>query len=265
MIAAIIQARFCSTRLPGKIMLKVFDQTLLEFLINRVKISKTIDKIIIATTTNPQDDVIEDFCKKRKIDFYRGNEDDVLERYFETAKKFSIDTIVRLTSDTPLLDPLIIDKVVTFYKTYNYDYVSNIFPLPRTYPDGFNVEIFPFKILKLMHVKAKRPSDREHVTNYVSMQPKIFKIGKINHHQDVSKFRLNLDYPEDFLLIKKIIEHFHYIKKFPSLDEIILFLIKHPEIVKINSQIKPYENILKSFDKDLELGFENRRKNYYIN
>lgn len=264
-IAAVIQARMNSSRLPGKIMLKVCNKTLLEHMIDRIKLSKTIDKIIIATTINNQDNEIESFCDKKKIDCFRGSENDVLERYFEVSKKYSVDTIVRLTSDTPLIDPDIIDEVVNYYKNHNFDYVSNIFPLPRTFPDGFNVEIFSSKVLERAHLESERPSDREHVTNYISMQPKIFSIGKINYKKDISKYRLNLDYQEDFLLIKKILETLYDTKKIFHLEDIIKILEDNPDIIKLNSQVKSYENILKSFEKDKKIGFNNRKGNYYFN
>lgn len=265
MIGVIVQARMQSTRLPGKLLLKVCNRTLLEHMITRVQCSKTIDKIIIATTTSVQDNKIEKICKKMKIDCFRGSENDVLERYYAAAKEFNVNTIVRLTSDTPLIDPLIIDKIINYYKNNNFDYVSNTNPLPRTFPDGYNVEVFSYDILKRAHLEAKRPSDREHVTNYISMQPHIFSIGKVNHTKDISRFRLNLDYYEDFLLIKEVFNNLYDEEKIFYLNDIIKFLNIHPEVYQLNSQIKPYENIMKSFERDAELGFEDRKENFYVN
>ena len=261
MIGAIIQARMGSTRLPGKIMLPVLDKPILEHLINRVKKSSNIDEIIVATSINKNDDVIEKFCKSHQIKCFRGSEKDVLLRYFEAAKKFSIDIIVRLTSDTPLLDPKIIDKVIVKYNESKYDYVSNFFPLPRTYPDGYNVEIFSIELLEQANIEAKKPSDREHVTTFITMQPKKFKKDRVDSEKDLSKYRLNLDYKEDFELIKSVLEKFD---EKANLDDIINWLDKHPEILKLNSHIKPYENLLKSFEQDKKLGYEPYEKNFYI-
>jgi spore coat polysaccharide biosynthesis protein SpsF len=250
-----------STRLPGKIMLPILDKPVLEYLINRVKKSSNIDEIIIATSNNKNDDIIEKFCETRKIKCFRGSEKDVLLRYFEAAKKFSIDIIVRLTSDTPLLDPKVIDKVVSKYLDNDYDFVSNIFPLPRTYPDGYNVEVFSKNLLETINKEAKKPSDREHVTTFISMQPKKFKKYRVDSKKDFSKYRLNLDYKEDFELIKAVFEG---LEEGFELKDIIYWLDNHPKILKLNSNIKPYENLLKSFEQDEELGFKPYENNFYL-
>ena len=261
MIGAIIQARMGSTRLPGKIMLPVLDKPILEYLINRIKKSSCIDEIIVATSINKNDDIIEKFCKTQKIKCFRGSEEDVLLRYFEAAKKFSVDVIVRLTSDTPLLDPKVIDKVVLKYNENQYDFVSNFFPLPRTYPDGYNVEVFSMKILKQANQEAEKPSDREHVTTFITMQPNKFKKYRVDSEKDLSKYRLNLDYKEDFELIKSVIEK---LDGKTDLEDIINWLDEHPEIIKLNSHIKPYQNLLKSFEEDKKLGYESYEKNFYL-
>ena len=262
MIAAIIQARMGSSRLPRKIMLQILGKSVLEHMINRVKKAKKIEEIIIATSTNEEDDIIEEFCINQKIKYFRGSENDVLSRYFEAAKKFSIDVIVRLTSDTPLLDPEIIDKVISKYQDEEYDFVSNFFPLPRTYPDGYNVEVFSKNVLQITHNEAKKPSDREHVTTFITMQPDRFKKYRVDAEKDFSKYRLNLDYIEDFELIKAVFEEFKD-KEF-NLKDIINWLDSNPEILKINSHIKPYENLLKSFEDDKKKGFQAYEKNFYL-
>jgi spore coat polysaccharide biosynthesis protein SpsF len=265
MIGAIIQVRMNSSRLPGKVMLKVQNKSLLEHMILRIKHCKTVNKIIIATSTEESDDVIEKFCRENQIDYHRGSENDVLERYYESAKKFSLSTIVRLTGDTPLIDPLVIDKVVNYYQQSSFYYVSNIFPLPRTYPDGYNVEVFSFTVLQKTHLEAKRPSDREHVTNFITMQSNLFSIGKVDYEKDISKFRLNLDYYEDYLLIEQIFNHLYTEQQMFHLADIIKFLEENHDIFNLNSKIKPYENMLKSFELDKELGYEIRKENFYIN
>jgi len=264
MNTAIIQARMGSTRLPGKIMYNVCGESLLSLMIKRIKNAKKLDKIIIATTNNPNDDVIVNFCKSNKIDFFRGSEHDVLSRYYETAKKFQSNIIIRLTSDTPLLDPKTIDSVVEQYEKNNYDYVSNQFPFPRTYPDGTNVEVFSFNLLKEMYEKAKNPSDREHVTTFVSMQPKLFKIFRVDYPKDISKYRFNLDYDVDYQLIKKVYEEFYSTNPHFTLEDIILWLEKNPNIFKLNADIKPYQNMIKSFNNDTEQNFKPHTKNYYF-
>lgn len=265
MNTAIIQARMGSTRLPGKIMYNVCGESLLSLMIKRIKNATKLDKIIIATTINEKDNEIVNFCKLNGIDFFRGSENDVLSRYYETSKKFPSDIIIRLTSDTPLLDPKTIDRVVEQYEKNNYDYVSNQFPFPRTYPDGTNVEVFSFNLLKEMYEKAKNPSDREHVTTFVSMQPELFKIFRVDYPQDISKYRFNLDYDADYQLIKKVYEEFYFKNPHFTLEDIISWLEKNPDILKLNSDIKPYENMIKSFNDDSKQNFKSHTKNYYLN
>lgn len=265
MNTAIIQARMGSTRLPGKIMYEVCGESILSLMIKRIKNAKKLDKIIIATTINENDNVIVNFCKLNGIDFFRGSENDVLSRYYETSKKFPSDIIIRLTSDTPLLDPKTIDSIIEQYEKNDYDYVSNQFPFPRTYPDGTNVEVFSFNLLKEMYEKAKNPSDREHVTTFVSMQPKLFKIFRVDYSKDISKYRFNLDYDADYQLIKKVYEEFYFKNPNFTLEDIILWLEKNPDILKLNSDIKPYENMIKSFNDDTKQNFKSHTKNYYLN
>jgi len=265
MIGAIIQARMNSSRLPGKVMLKVKNKSLLEHMLIRVKPSKKLDKIVVATSNESSDDIIEKFCQNNEIEYFRGDEDDVLGRYYDAAKKFSIDLVVRLTGDTPLIDPFVIDKIINYYQNNKYDYVSNYFPFPRTYPDGYNVEIFSFEILKKAYFEAKRPSEREHVTPFITMQPQLFSIGKVDHEKDFSKFRLNLDYHEDYLLIKQVFNHLYDDDNLFNLEDIIRFLENNPSIATLNSQVKPYENIIKSFENDKKLGFDIRKENFYLN
>lgn len=264
MIAAIIQARMTSTRLPGKIMLPINGKPVLDIMIDRVRISRKLDKIIVATTENESDDVIVDLCKAKNVEYYRGSEDDVLGRFFEAAEKFSVDVIVRLTSDTPLIDACTIDDVIALYEKADSDFVSNFFPFPRTFPDGYNVEVLSYKTLEKAHNEARKPSDREHVTTYITMQPEKFTIKRLDYTRDVSKYRLNLDYEEDYHLIKAVFENFSKDMSSFSLSDIIKWLDENPEIAKINAGITPYENIIKSFKKDAEHGFEPYKNNYYL-
>jgi len=265
MIAAIIQARMSSSRLPSKIMLNVCGKPLLQHLIDRIKHSQKLDKIIIATTTNKKDNEIVNFCNLNNISFYRGSENDVLSRYFETAIKFSVDIVVRLTADTPLLDSKTIDNTIQVYQENDFDFVSNSSPLPRTCPDGLNVEVFSRQVLEKIYSDAIKPSDREHVTTYISMQPEKFNVHRIDYSKDLSKYRFNLDYEDDYKLIKSVFEEFYEHNPNFSLEEIIDWLDKNPEILKINSHIKPYQNILKSFENDSKLGYTKHKNNFYPN
>lgn len=255
MIAAVIQARMNSTRLPGKILIQVCGKPFLQHLIERIKNSKKINKIIVATSLNKEDDVIEEFCNKYSISCYRGSENDVLSRYKDASDKFKIDTIVRLTSDTPLLDGKMVDETVQVFLENNADFVSNCYPLPRTYPDGTNVEVFSKKILNEMYEKAKKPSEREHVTFYVLDRPKEYTIIKVDLEKDFSKYRFNLDYKEDYELLKILFEKFYENNQGFTIFDCIEFLKQNPDIQQINSKIIPFQGILKSFDIDAKMGF----------
>ena len=153
MITAIIQARLSSRRLPNKLLMKIQDMNILEHLFSQLSYSKQIDKKIIATTNEKIDNDIEKFAKFLNIDCFRGNSLDVLDRYYQCAKFFNIETIVRISGDAPIIDPEIVDNTIQYYKKNNFDYVSNFFK--RTYPIGTEVEIFSFKTLEKCKKNAK--------------------------------------------------------------------------------------------------------------
>jgi len=238
-ITCIIQARLANTRLPGKVLLNGYDKPLLLHLIERVKRSKKIKKIIIATTKKKIDEPIVNLCKKKGINYFRGDSENVLKRYYDCAKKFKVDNILRITSDCPLMDHRIIDKVITKYSQKNYDYASNI--NPTTTPDGFDIEIFPFRILKKAYFNAKEKHELEHVTPYIWDNPKKFdilnvKIFKSNLYY--RKFRLTLDYLEDYFVIQSIYNSLYLKNKNFSLKDIINFLSNNNKIALNKKYIK---------------------------
>lgn len=237
-VAAIIQARMGSTRLPGKVLKKVLGKTLLEYQIERVKRAKAIDEIIIATTTKESDDPIVQLCQQLSIPYYRGSEEDVLSRYYEAATKFNVDVVVRLTSDCPIIDPNVIDKVVEHYleNKDRYDYVSNT--LTRTYPRGLDTEVMSYEVLKRVHEEAKELVYREHVTAYIYHHPDQFRLCNVSNEKDESKHRWTVDTEEDFLLIKNILETLYPLNPLFTLEDIIQILRDKPEWVEINAHIE---------------------------
>ena len=247
MISAIIQARMGSSRLPGKVLMKLDENhTVLDYVIKQLSFSKLIDKKIIATTDLEQDNVIEQACKNLGLEFFRGSSDDVLDRYYKCAKKFNIDNILRITSDCPLIDPDIVDKVIEKYQSKEFDYVSNT--LIRTFPVGTDVEIFPFKILEKAWQNADLPSEREHVTPYIRNKKFNCKLENLENEKKLGYLRWTLDRIEDFELIKKIVKK---ISKRPILMNDILDLFSdEPELIKINAHISQNEGMLKSLKKD---------------
>jgi len=238
MIGAIIQARMGSARLPGKVLKKLSDSSLLEFQIDRIKEAKNIDIIIVATTTESSDDAIEYFCNEKGIQCFRGSENDVLSRYYDCAKDNQIETIVRLTADCPLTDPIIIDNVVDLYLHKEVDYASNTIP-PETslWPDGTDVEVFSFNALKRAYIESTTTEDREHVTFFFwKNKENGFKTAQLGNSSDWSSYRLTVDYPEDYEVIKLLYSELRAKGSFGHSNEIISILDENPEIMKINER-----------------------------
>ena len=243
MIGCIIQARMSSTRLPDKVMKKVDNEnTILDCVINQLQSSKEIKNIVIATTDHKEDDVIVEFVRRRGMKYFRGSKKDVLDRYYQCAKKFSFSEIVRITSDNPLIDYEIADTVVKYFKLNNYDYITidrpQISTFHQTYPWGYNVEVFTFSALENAWKNAKLPSEREHVTPYFYKNKEIFRQTSIENSEDHSRFRCTVDTKYDLELIQKIYSN---IKKRPILLHDVIKLLKaNPELVKINAHIKDH-------------------------
>ena len=250
MIGCIIQARMGSTRLPGKVMLDVeSNKTVLYFVIKQLQSCKLVDKIIVATTTLEDDKQIANFSKQLGIDSFRGSSDNVLDRYYQCAKEYSISIIVRIPSDKPLIDPEIVDNVVSMFMNSSYDYITNFLPNP-TFPSGTEVEVFSINALKKAWEKAKIPSEKEHVTPYFTNHEDEFKITHMENSENLSHLRLAVDKIEDLKLVRKIVSK---IKKRPIiLKDIIDLFAKEPELVEINKNVNRKEGDLKSFKEDQE-------------
>ena len=188
-VLAIIQARYNSTRFPGKVLKKINNQTVLEILIKRLSKSKNISKIIVACSNNSNDKAIVDVCNKLGVDYFVGSENDVLDRFYKAAKKYKGRNIVRITADCPLLDYKIVDNVVSNFFLKEVDYASNI--NPSTFPDGLDVEVFKFNALKEAYINTRQSSEREHVTPFI-INNKKFKKFNLKNHKDYSFLRLTL-------------------------------------------------------------------------
>lgn len=236
-LGAIVQARTGSTRLPGKVLKKIADKTVLEHVVERLKFSTKLDTIIVSTTINPIDDSIVDLCKKQKIPFFRGSEFNVLERYYETASHYNLDVIVRVTSDCPLIDPIIVDSVIRKYLHSKYDLVTNagLIDSQRTFPRGLDLEVFSFDILKIAHSKATHEYHKEHVTPYI--YENFNNLYTVKSLIDYSNYRLTLDTHEDWILINRIFDLLYIEEKYFGLSEIVSLLEQNPSLVKINQQI----------------------------
>lgn len=250
-VVAIIQARMYASRFPGKVMEEISGNPLLYHVCNRVNASKLINNTVIATTIEPEDATIVDFAKSINTTVYRGSAEDVLDRYYNAAKSVNADIIVRVTADDPFVDPAIIDKNVSYLLLhYELDYVSNT--LKHTYPEGLGVEVFKFTALKTAHENAKLLSEREHVTPYIWKNTHTFKLENIENEEDLSQYRLTVDYPNDLALARIIYSNLYKNNIF-LMDEIITFLKDNPHLLSINNDIQRYEGYYKSLSDDMEV------------
>ena len=205
-VLAIIQARMGSTRLPGKVLKKVNNISLIEILLKRLEKSRLINKTIIATSTNKENDELVSAVRRLGVEVFRGSENDVLRRYYDAAKLYNFDTIVRITGDCPIIDPIIVDDVISLYQKSNVDYASNT--EPPTFPDGLDVEVFSLNALKRAHKNSNKSTDREHVTQYIRTSDDFLKENLLNK-DDFSLNRWTVDTEEDLQVIKNIINHFY--------------------------------------------------------
>ena len=250
---AILQARMSSTRLPNKVLKKVNNKELLAYECDRILKSKKIDKLIIATSNDSSDDLIQDFGLRTNIEVFRGSLDDVLSRYYMCVKRFKDKkniaklNIIRVTGDCPLIDPQVIDEVIETFEEGKYDYVSNT--LIPTYPDGMDIEIFTYEALKIAYNKATLKSDREHVTLYIRNNEQ-FK--KINHKakNDFSHLRLTVDEQSDFDLIKNILENLYPKNNNFTYLDVVSYMSQNPYLFMLNSTIKRDEGLDKSLIED---------------
>ena len=254
MNGCIIQARMGSTRLPGKVMKLLDDKNpSLQYTINQLKNSLNLNKIIVATTELKEDDIIEKTSKDNKIDCFRGNSENVLDRFYECAKEFQLKVIIRITADCPLIDPKIVDSIIEIFNSGKFDYVHNM--EPRTFPDGLDIEVFTFKILEEAQKNAKLPSEKEHVTPYFRNNKDKFKIKNVINEKNMSFHRWTLDYQEDLDLIRNIVSQ---IKNRPILMNDIINLFNHkPDIFKINKKYLENEGLIRSLEEDKK--FINRK------
>ena len=213
-----------------------------------MELVKTPNQIIIATSTSDSNKPLLDYLREQKINYYAGDENDVLDRFYRTAKHYSGEIIVRITADCPLIDSTLIDRGLDIFLNDNLDYLSNVHP--PTFPDGYDIEIFTFKALETSWKNAKLNSEREHVTPFIYNNPKIFSIENFQNDKDISNIRLTVDTKKDFILISKIIENFHDRWTKFDLKDVIAFINQNPHLLKINAQYERNEGYFKSLKED---------------
>ena len=238
-VLIIIQARSGSTRLPDKIFLSLSGKPLLIRMFERVNSSKVKNDIVVATTKDSSDDKVAELCKINDINCFRGDTNDLLDRHYKAAIQYNADVVVKIPSDCPLIDSKIIDKVISYYleNTDKFDFVSNLHP--ATYPDGNDVEVMSFDVLKTAWQNAQLQMEREHTTPYIWEHPEKFRIGNVVWEKgfDYSmSYRFTIDYYEDYLFIKKVYDELFEQNNFFGLDDILELLNEKPEIKKINEK-----------------------------
>lgn len=224
-IVAIVQARMSSTRFPKKVMQPICGKPMIGLLLERLSKSNKIEQIILATTDDNSCDSLAYYVNKLGYEVYRGNEDDVLDRYYQAAKKVQADLVVRVTGDCPLIDPEQVDEVILKFLESDVDYVAN--NVPPTYPDGLDTEVFTFKALEIAWNQAKEPQQREHVTPFIRESDQ-FSLINITHSTDLSNERWTVDEPEDFEVINNVFEYFNPRTDFTWLD-VLALRKEHPE------------------------------------
>jgi len=235
-VVCIIQARMGSTRLPAKVMKPLLDKPILWWDMHRVQKAHYIDEIVIATTTEVADDAIADYCDENGWSYYRGSEDDVLDRYYQAATMYQADVIVRITSDCPMIDARVIDYALSAHlgQMPAVDYTSNF--VTRHYPRGLDCEVFTYEALSRAWQEASQQSEREHVTPYIWQNPDKFRLSDVSNSTDYSHLRWTVDTPEDYEFVTTIYEHFGH-GDF-SWQDVIAVLDDHPEWVEINRHIE---------------------------
>ena len=275
-ILAIIQARMSSSRLPGKVLLDIAGQPMLVRVVERVWRAETVDEVVVATTSDPSDDAVEALCKAHGYLFSRGSAHDVLDRYYQAARRFGGEVIIRITADCPLIDPGVIDMVVNAFlgrevvshqppaisirqskpgvqrsevsqqksiveeKSTPWDFAANRLPPPwkRTFPIGLDTEVCTFRALERAWREAREPHQREHVMPYLYEREGRFRVLVVDHNPDYGSMRWTVDTSEDLELVRQIYAHFEGREDFTWYEILSLFQ-RHPELAQINTDVQP--------------------------
>ncbi|MCW8914500.1 MAG: glycosyltransferase family protein [Magnetovibrio sp.] len=233
-VAVIVQARMTSTRLPGKILMELGGETPLFYVLKRCAMIPGVDVVCCAIPDTPESDPIETEAKRCGAEVYRGSESDVLDRYYQAAKMVNADTIIRITSDCPLVDPWVCGETLELFQREGVDFASN--NLVSTFPHGIECEVFTFEGLENAALNATEPEQREHVTPWLRKRPEFKRAVLKGPGGGVEKHRWTLDYPEDFELFQKLFEYIEPWPAVPGWKEIYDVVRRHPELAEINAE-----------------------------
>ena len=247
-VMAIIQARMGSTRLPGKVLMDIVGKPMLWHVIERVKGCKKIDSIVVATTSREEDKAVVELTKECGVETFAGSEEDVLDRYYQAAKKFDADPVVRITADCPVIDPQIVDEVINKYTEEGYDVCG----LSGEFPDGLDVTVFSFETLEDAWRNAKLPSEREHVGPYMGKHPGKFKLGEYVKFDNLGHHRWSVDEERDLHFIREMYSRLYKPEAIFLTSDILSLLEREPDLLKINAGIIRNEGYIKSLKEDEE-------------
>jgi spore coat polysaccharide biosynthesis protein SpsF (cytidylyltransferase family) len=245
---AILQARMSSTRLPGKVMEPILGRPMIERQIERLMRCRRVDQLIMATSNHPADDDLEILCRRLGVPCFRGDLENVLDRFYQAAKPYNPKHVVRLTGDCPLTDPRLIDELIDFYLESQCDYASNC--QEPTLPDGLDAEIFSFAALEQIWKEAVLPSHLEHVTSFFRSNPERFKIGSYRYHKDLSALRWTVDESEDLDFVRRVYEELYPSNPEFQTEDILALLKREPELMEINRRFERNSGMKKSIEKD---------------
>ena len=238
-LLTVIQARTGSTRLPGKVLMPLAGKPLLTRMVERVLATKHADTVVVATTTLPKDDTVVEICNAEGFNVFRGDPENLLDRHYQAALQYGADAVVKIPSDCPLIDPAVIDKVLSFYKDHaaEYDFVSNLHP--ATYPDGNDVEVMNIATLKTAWENATLEMELQHTTTYIWERPERFRLHNLPWETGLDysmSHRWTIDYQEDYDFIKAVYDELYPINPMFGLNDILELTERRPDIFQINSR-----------------------------
>lgn len=246
-IGAIVQARLSSHRLPNKVLLPLIGKPILWHIFNRLSYCRKLDFVVLATSTRTEDKRLKKVADIFNIPTFFGSLDDVLARYYQAAKKYKLDVIVRITADCPLIDPAIVDEVIEDFCRGKYD----CYGLAGSFPDGLDVTAYSFKAIEKAYQEAILPSDREHLApSYFIANKNRFKIGGLKKFKNKGHFRWTLDEPEDYQLLKIIYKNLYQSNKPFLTKNVFNFFKKNQKLLRMNKNIRRNEGYLKSLVLD---------------
>ncbi len=238
-IVTIVQARTGSTRLPGKVLLPLAGEPMILRMLERLRYSRLCGKTICATSDLPGDDAVERTCADAGYEVFRGDESDVLDRYYRAAGGSDAEVVVRCTGDCPLIDPQVVDSVLEKFLKGGHDYVSNIGV--RTFPHGLDTEAMSFEALERAWSEAKLPQEREHVTLYIRNHPELFRLGNVERDPPLSRYRWTVDHEEDYRLVSRIYEQLYREDRLFTTSEIVALLERQPELCLMNDHLAVFK------------------------